>query len=195
MFRRYFAVLALLVASISIAVGLDNPSPTYQNLVVLGLSTLTGGVLGVTDGSTSAAAGNIGERKNCDVAFGSAIALNVGGTPVNVCSIAITAGAWKCYGNHQVYLASNSPQVFFLSAWLTTSSATEPANDETAGTYTWEPANAFQGNTEQNGWNVGPVPFDTSLGETVYLVGAAGGLGSWGSNVKQFGAAYCERWR
>ena len=195
MFRRYFAVLAILVASIGIAVGLDNPSPTYQSLVVLGLSTLTGGVLGVTDGSTSAAAGNIGEVKNCDTPFANAVTLTSGGQPANVCSIALTAGAWKCYGNHQVFLNSNVPQVFYMSAWFVNTSAGSPANDELAGTYDWEPGAPFQGNTEQNGWNVGPVPFDIASGETVYFVGAAGGTGTWGTHVKQFGAARCERWR
>lgn len=87
----------------------------------LTLSPTTGGINGVTDGST-ATAGYVGELIQASVLFASAISLTTA-TPADITSITLTAGDWDIYGNVTATFTGNYND---FSCWCSSTSATSP---------------------------------------------------------------------
>lgn len=86
---------------------------------------------GITDGSTSPAAGKIGQVVSSTVASGSAVALTTG-TVADVTNISLTAGNWLVSG-HVVYtVTSSTPTVTNETVFLGTASGNNTTGRDTA---------------------------------------------------------------
>ncbi|GAC1042243.1 beta strand repeat-containing protein [Rhizobium sp. No.120] len=120
---------------------------------------LQGGTAGV-----AAPSGYIGQIVNSDVASpGSSL---TSGTPLNVTSASLPAGAWQCYGNIQVTPAGTTT-IGQFAGWISTTSAAVPTALETSGYFKRVTVSSAAGLAEGN--NVGPVFFNFTSATTVYL--------------------------
>jgi hypothetical protein len=138
-------------------------SDTNIQLLMAGKGNSGAAVQGATNGGT-APVGYIGQVVSYDAPSpGSSL---TSGTPLNVTSGSIPAGAWQCYGNIQVAPAGTT-SVGQFAGWLSTASATTPTALETAGYFKRVTVASSAGAIE--GSNTGPVFFNFTSSTTVYL--------------------------
>jgi hypothetical protein len=168
----------------SVAWGVNRSAPTaaavciLQNgicLIQIGVANLSTGAWsllssvgygGVTSGAWGAT-GNLGEVLNCT---GTAVSQPTSGTPINVCTLALTAGNWLCRGNIKTIPASTTTQSRFAGA-LNSTSITIPAAPAAALAYV-DSTLAVAANIPM-GYPIGEALVPLSGAASYYLVGNA----------------------
>lgn len=126
--------------------------------------TTTSGIIGTTT-NDNAAAGSVGEFVSSEVA---GVSINTN-TVTNVTSISLTAGDWDVWANLSTEPAAGTLCTGFYG-WISTSSATFPANNTNGGAYVQNPGISPPA---ANPWGVfiGQRRLSLSGTTTVYLTG------------------------
>ncbi len=97
--------------------------PQWSTSLPVGINLPQPNIIGVTNGS-NAAAGSVGEYISSEILSGSAISLTTN-TPMNVTSIALTAGDWDISSN-VAYIGGSGVQILYTQSAINTISDTFP---------------------------------------------------------------------
>ena len=150
-------------------------TPTFRTLASSDLTSVAGAIPGIIGGGT-ATAGNVGEIVTATVPNGSAVALT-STVAKDVVSITLTPGDWDVWAT----VGINTTSATLISAWINTTSATDPGAPNRGAYVLSAPPAAF---TSGQVFPVGmqTVEFGTSLpiylSTNVTFAGAASAFGS-----------------
>lgn len=126
----------------------------------------TAGIVGTTAGD-SANAGSVGEIIQSDVPIGSKVTLTSGAIS-NIASVSLTPGDWSCTGSLVLISGGSSTVVQSYQGWLSTASAATPSSYEAVG-YASVYGQSISNTPAPIGVNLGPVRFNSSSSQTVYM--------------------------
>lgn len=152
-------------------------------------SGITAGQLPGTATNDNASAGNVGEYLTQSIAAGSAVSITTA-TPINIASVALTAGDWECRGQiSRTFTATTSFTQLSASLSTTTGTIGSPA----LGTQRFIASAAnVPGTTVGPSSDIGPSRFSLNAGATVFLVASDTFTASTNAG---FGYVACRRAR
>ena len=138
-------------------------NPAFRTLATADLNSVAGAIPG-TAHNTAAAAGNVGELITINVPSVSAVSL-VSATPKDVGSLTLTPGDWDLWSTVG-FLPTGGASVTKLSAWLNTTTATDPNPPNSGAYFLSNPATAFTANQVNS---VGSMAMAVNVNTTVFL--------------------------